>query len=165
MNGRNVWTASIKKKSVGVDISYQTMTELRSGYVSAIILLSIRRCDIACNFASCMRWNVKNNIIRMAYSYIVEEAPPDDVPSVKHDIRRAKIFLQKHSTESGDSLYAHHWISCDKSYTIAFPFMYFYFHYFTHLLYSQNLYRKNVVMQLWQKQYYCINFEIFFNII
>ncbi|TGZ46243.1 Radial spoke head protein 4-like protein A [Temnothorax longispinosus] len=43
----------------------------------------------------------------MAYSYIVEEAPPDDVPSVKHDIRRAKIFLQKHSTESGDSLYDH----------------------------------------------------------
>ncbi|XP_011878263.1 PREDICTED: radial spoke head protein 6 homolog A [Vollenhovia emeryi] len=43
----------------------------------------------------------------MAYSYIVEEAPPDDVPSVKHDIRRAKLFLQKHSTESGDSLYDH----------------------------------------------------------
>ncbi|XP_036145932.1 radial spoke head protein 6 homolog A [Monomorium pharaonis] len=43
----------------------------------------------------------------MAYSYIVGEAPSDDVPSVKHDIRRAKIFLQKHSTGSGDSLYDH----------------------------------------------------------
>ncbi|KAL6256088.1 hypothetical protein P5V15_013323 [Pogonomyrmex californicus] len=43
----------------------------------------------------------------MAYSYIVEEAPPNDVPSVKHDIRRAKIFLQKCSVESGDSLYGH----------------------------------------------------------
>ncbi|XP_025991672.2 radial spoke head protein 6 homolog A [Solenopsis invicta] len=43
----------------------------------------------------------------MAYSYIVEEAPPDNVLSVKHDIRCAKIFLQKHSTESGDSLYDH----------------------------------------------------------
>ncbi|KYN21616.1 Radial spoke head protein 4 like protein A [Trachymyrmex cornetzi] len=43
----------------------------------------------------------------MSYSYIVEEAPPDDIPSVKHDIRRAKLFLQKHSTESGDSLYDH----------------------------------------------------------
>lgn len=73
----------------------------------------------------------------MAYSYIIEEAPPDDVPSVKHDIRRAKIFLQKRSTESGDSLYAHHWISCDKSYTIVFPLSYifiFNIHYFTYLL-------------------------------
>ncbi|CAL1675127.1 unnamed protein product [Lasius platythorax] len=43
----------------------------------------------------------------MEYSYTVEEAPPDDVPSVEHDIRRAKKFLQKHSTESGDSLYDH----------------------------------------------------------
>ncbi|XP_029661316.1 radial spoke head protein 6 homolog A [Formica exsecta] len=43
----------------------------------------------------------------MEYSYTVEETPPDDVPSVEHDIRRAKKFLQKHSTESGDSLYDH----------------------------------------------------------
>ncbi|XP_072747686.1 radial spoke head protein 4 homolog A [Anoplolepis gracilipes] len=43
----------------------------------------------------------------MEYSYAVEETPPDDVPSVEHDIRRAKKFLQKHSTESGDSLYDH----------------------------------------------------------
>ncbi|XP_018396304.1 PREDICTED: radial spoke head protein 4 homolog A [Cyphomyrmex costatus] len=43
----------------------------------------------------------------MAYSYIVEEVLSDDIPSVKHDIRRAKLFLQKHSTESGDSLYDH----------------------------------------------------------
>ncbi|XP_011689369.1 PREDICTED: radial spoke head protein 6 homolog A [Wasmannia auropunctata] len=43
----------------------------------------------------------------MAYSYIVEETPPDDILSVKHDIQCAKIFLQKHSTESGDSLYDH----------------------------------------------------------
>lgn len=44
----------------------------------------------------------------MAYSYTVEEAPSDDVPDVKHDIQRAKMFLQKHSMESDDSLYAHH---------------------------------------------------------
>ncbi|XP_070156847.1 radial spoke head protein 6 homolog A [Polyergus mexicanus] len=43
----------------------------------------------------------------MEYSYTVEETPSDDVPSVEHDIRRAKKFLQKHSTESGDSLYDH----------------------------------------------------------
>ncbi|XP_018318300.1 radial spoke head protein 6 homolog A [Mycetomoellerius zeteki] len=43
----------------------------------------------------------------MAYSYIIEEVPPDDILSVKHDIRRAKLFLQKHSTKSGDSLYDH----------------------------------------------------------
>lgn len=40
----------------------------------------------------------------MAYSYNVEEASSDDVLSVEHDIQRAKIFLQKHSSESGDSL-------------------------------------------------------------
>ncbi|XP_024226531.1 radial spoke head protein 6 homolog A [Bombus impatiens] len=43
----------------------------------------------------------------MAYSYNIEEVPPDDVPCVEHDIRRAKKFLQKHSPESGDSLYDH----------------------------------------------------------
>ncbi|XP_020297326.1 radial spoke head protein 6 homolog A, partial [Pseudomyrmex gracilis] len=43
----------------------------------------------------------------MAYSYNVEEALPDDVPSVEHDVRRAKKFLQEHSSESGDSLYDH----------------------------------------------------------
>ncbi|XP_016910173.2 radial spoke head protein 6 homolog A isoform X1 [Apis cerana] len=43
----------------------------------------------------------------MAYSYNIEEIPPDDVPTVEHDIRRAKKFLQKHSPESGDSLYDH----------------------------------------------------------
>ncbi|CAK9808035.1 Radial spoke head protein 4 homolog A [Anthophora plagiata] len=43
----------------------------------------------------------------MAYSYSIEEIPPDDVPCVEHDIRRAKKFLQKHSPESGDSLYDH----------------------------------------------------------
>ncbi|XP_012137342.1 radial spoke head protein 4a isoform X2 [Megachile rotundata] len=43
----------------------------------------------------------------MAYCYDVEEVPPDDVPSVEHDLRRAKMFLQKHSPESGDSLYDH----------------------------------------------------------
>ncbi|XP_017791939.1 PREDICTED: radial spoke head protein 6 homolog A [Habropoda laboriosa] len=43
----------------------------------------------------------------MAYSYDIEEVPPDDVPCVEHDIRRAKKFLQKHSPESGDSLYDH----------------------------------------------------------
>lgn len=73
----------------------------------------------------------------MAYSYIAEEAPPDDIPCVKHDIQRAKIFLQKHSTESGDSLYAHHWISYDKSYTTVFPFSrtFIISIYFTYLLY------------------------------
>jgi len=44
----------------------------------------------------------------MAYSYIVEEALPDDILSMKRDIHRAKTFLQKHSTKSGDSLYVHH---------------------------------------------------------
>lgn len=43
----------------------------------------------------------------MAYSYNIEEVPPDDVPCVEHDIRRAKKFLQKHSPESGDSLWVH----------------------------------------------------------
>ncbi|XP_014477558.1 PREDICTED: radial spoke head protein 6 homolog A [Dinoponera quadriceps] len=43
----------------------------------------------------------------MAYSYNVVEAPSDDAPSVQHEIRRAKKFLQKHSAESGDSLYDH----------------------------------------------------------
>ncbi|XP_043583152.1 radial spoke head protein 6 homolog A isoform X1 [Bombus pyrosoma] len=43
----------------------------------------------------------------MAYSYNIEEVPPDDVPCVEHDIRRAKKFLQKHSPQSGDSLYDH----------------------------------------------------------
>ncbi|XP_043518544.1 radial spoke head protein 6 homolog A isoform X2 [Frieseomelitta varia] len=43
----------------------------------------------------------------MAYSYNVEEVPHDDVPCMEHDIRRAKKFLQKHSPESGDSLYDH----------------------------------------------------------
>ncbi|KZC06536.1 Radial spoke head protein 4 like protein A [Dufourea novaeangliae] len=43
----------------------------------------------------------------MAYSYNIEEVPPDDMPCVEHDIRRAKKFLQKHSPESGDSLYDH----------------------------------------------------------
>ncbi|XP_033339714.2 radial spoke head protein 4a [Megalopta genalis] len=43
----------------------------------------------------------------MAYSYNIEEVPPDDVPCVEHDVRRAKMFLQKHSPESGDSLYDH----------------------------------------------------------
>ncbi|CAL7949975.1 unnamed protein product [Xylocopa violacea] len=43
----------------------------------------------------------------MAYSYNIEEVPPDDVPCVEHDIRRAKKFLQKHSSESDDSLYDH----------------------------------------------------------
>ncbi|KAG7202738.1 hypothetical protein KM043_009912 [Ampulex compressa] len=43
----------------------------------------------------------------MAYSYSVEEVPPDDVPCVEHDLLRAKMFLQKHSPESGDSLYDH----------------------------------------------------------
>ncbi|XP_050590520.1 radial spoke head protein 6 homolog A [Bombus affinis] len=43
----------------------------------------------------------------MAYSYNIEEVPPDDVPCVEHDIRRAKKFLQKHSPKSGDSLYDH----------------------------------------------------------
>ncbi|XP_076234627.1 radial spoke head protein 4a [Calliopsis andreniformis] len=43
----------------------------------------------------------------MAYSYNIEEVPPDDMPCVEHDLRRAKKFLQKHSPESGDSLYDH----------------------------------------------------------
>ncbi|XP_071868547.1 radial spoke head protein 4a [Bombus fervidus] len=43
----------------------------------------------------------------MLYSYNIDEVPPDDVPCVEHDIRRAKKFLQKHSPESGDSLYDH----------------------------------------------------------
>ncbi|XP_043255228.1 radial spoke head protein 6 homolog A [Colletes gigas] len=43
----------------------------------------------------------------MAYCYNIEEVPPDDVPCVEHDVRRAKKFLQKHSPESGDSLYDH----------------------------------------------------------
>ncbi|XP_076762249.1 radial spoke head protein 4a [Xylocopa sonorina] len=43
----------------------------------------------------------------MAYSYNIEEVPPDDVPRVEHDVRRAKKFLQKHSSESNDSLYDH----------------------------------------------------------
>lgn len=43
-------------------------------------------------------------MFKMAYSYNIEEIPPDDVPTVEHDIRRAKKFLQKHSPESGDSL-------------------------------------------------------------
>ncbi|XP_017890081.1 radial spoke head protein 6 homolog A [Ceratina calcarata] len=43
----------------------------------------------------------------MAYSYDIEEVPPDDVPCVEHDVRRAKKFLQKHSPESGDCLYDH----------------------------------------------------------
>ncbi|XP_076289403.1 radial spoke head protein 4a [Lasioglossum baleicum] len=43
----------------------------------------------------------------MAYSYNIEEVPPDDMPCVEHDCRRAKMFLQKHSPESGDSLYDH----------------------------------------------------------
>ncbi|XP_060826421.1 radial spoke head protein 6 homolog A [Bombus pascuorum] len=43
----------------------------------------------------------------MPYSYNIDEVPPDDVPCVEHDIRRAKKFLQKHSPESGDSLYDH----------------------------------------------------------
>ena len=46
---------------------------------------------------------------------MIEEALPDDIPSVKYDIQRAKLYLQKHSTESGDSLYAHHSIFCDKN--------------------------------------------------
>ncbi|XP_017766964.1 PREDICTED: radial spoke head protein 6 homolog A [Eufriesea mexicana] len=43
----------------------------------------------------------------MAYSYNIQEVPPEDVPCVEHDIRRAKKFLQKHSPASGDSLYDH----------------------------------------------------------
>nr|XP_034177169.1 radial spoke head protein 6 homolog A [Osmia lignaria]XP_034177170.1 radial spoke head protein 6 homolog A [Osmia lignaria] len=43
----------------------------------------------------------------MAYSYNIEEVPPDDIPCIDHDIRRAKKYLQKHSPESGDSLYDH----------------------------------------------------------
>ncbi|XP_076665778.1 radial spoke head protein 4a [Andrena cerasifolii] len=43
----------------------------------------------------------------MDCSYSIQEVPPDDYPCVEHDIRRAKKFLQKHSPESGDSLYDH----------------------------------------------------------
>ncbi|XP_048510818.1 radial spoke head protein 6 homolog A [Athalia rosae] len=43
----------------------------------------------------------------MAFNYDIEEVPPPDSPCVEHDIRRAKKFLQKHSPESGDSLYDH----------------------------------------------------------
>ncbi|XP_046605104.1 radial spoke head protein 6 homolog A [Neodiprion virginianus] len=43
----------------------------------------------------------------MAFNYNIEEVPPADLPCVEHDIRRAKKFLQKHSPESGDSLYDH----------------------------------------------------------
>ncbi|KAK2580599.1 hypothetical protein KPH14_007718 [Odynerus spinipes] len=43
----------------------------------------------------------------MAYSYNIDEVPPADEPCVEHDIRRAKKFLQKYSSESGDSLYDH----------------------------------------------------------
>ncbi|XP_012275774.1 radial spoke head protein 6 homolog A [Orussus abietinus] len=43
----------------------------------------------------------------MAYSYDLDQVPPADSPCVRHDIRRAKKFLQKHSDETGDSLYDH----------------------------------------------------------
>ncbi|XP_076165791.1 radial spoke head protein 4a [Ptiloglossa arizonensis] len=43
----------------------------------------------------------------MAYSYNIEEVPPDDVPCMEHDLHRAKMFLQKYSPESGNSLYDH----------------------------------------------------------
>ncbi|XP_066585645.1 radial spoke head protein 6 homolog A [Prorops nasuta] len=43
----------------------------------------------------------------MAYSYDIDEIPTADAPTVDHDVLRAKLFLQKHSSESGDNLYDH----------------------------------------------------------
>ncbi|KAF7990850.1 hypothetical protein HCN44_000655 [Aphidius gifuensis] len=43
----------------------------------------------------------------MEYSYDVDEVPQGKLPSIKHDIKQAKMFLMKDSPESGDSLYNH----------------------------------------------------------
>ena len=40
----------------------------------------------------------------MAYSYNIDEVPPDELPSLPYEIRKAKEYLQRHSPESGDSL-------------------------------------------------------------
>lgn len=40
----------------------------------------------------------------MEYSYEIDEVPQRELPSIKHDVEQAKMFLMKHSTESGDSL-------------------------------------------------------------
>ncbi|XP_015110699.1 radial spoke head protein 4 homolog A [Diachasma alloeum] len=43
----------------------------------------------------------------MAYSYDIDEAPVPKLPSIQHDVQRGKMFLMKHSSESGDCLYDH----------------------------------------------------------
>ncbi|KAK0076693.1 hypothetical protein PV326_010585, partial [Microctonus aethiopoides] len=43
----------------------------------------------------------------MAFSYNIDEVSPPELPSVQHDIRQAKKFLMRHSSESNSNLYDH----------------------------------------------------------
>ncbi|XP_043473694.1 radial spoke head protein 6 homolog A [Leptopilina heterotoma] len=43
----------------------------------------------------------------MNYSFKIDEVPSPEVPSISDELRKAKLYLQRHNGESDDSLYDH----------------------------------------------------------
>ncbi|KAH0568422.1 hypothetical protein KQX54_020828, partial [Cotesia glomerata] len=43
----------------------------------------------------------------MPLSFNIDQVPQPELLSIQHDIQRAKMFLKRHSTDSGDNLYDH----------------------------------------------------------